>query len=164
MRRSLIICSVAMLGFGCARSSVLDVDSNTVQISTSAAVVCGQQGAQEVAQKRAAIETLKRGYDKYVIMGADYQNDVRVVGHTPVIANTYGSGTVTAYGNNAYLSGQSTTTYSGGAPIVGGHHNQQLMVRMFRVSDPGAENAIDARRVLGPEWQKAMDSSSMGTC
>ena len=117
-----------------------------------------------MAAKRAAIETIKRGYDKYVILGAGYQNDVRVIGHTPLVANTYGSGTVTGYGNSAYVNGQSTTYYSGGAPVVGGHHNQQLMVRMFHASEPGAESAIDARRVLGPEWQKALSSSANGTC
>lgn len=164
MRGSILICFVALAAFGCARSSVMDLDSNTVQISTSAARVCGQQGAQQVATRRAAIETLKRGYDKYVILGAGYENDLRVVGQTPVVANTMGSATVNAYGNNAYVNGQSTTTYSGGQPIYGGHHNQSLTVRMFRASDPGAENAIDARRVLGPNWQEELSSSSTGTC
>jgi|SRR6266496_985798 len=101
---------------------------------------------------------------KYIILGAGYENDVRVVGHTPLVANTYGSGTVTGYGNSAYVSGQSTTYYSGGMPIVGGHHNQQLMVRMYRSSELGAKNAIDARQILGPDWRKLIKASANGTC
>ena len=60
---TLAILSAFLLG-GCASSSVMQLDSNTVQITTSAAPVCGSQGAQQVAQKRAAYETLKRGLDR----------------------------------------------------------------------------------------------------
>ncbi len=149
---------------GCARSSVLDVAGDTIQITTTAAPICGQSGAQDVASKRAAIETLKRGFDSYMIVDGRYQNDVRVVGTTPVIANTQTNGTINAYGNTATYKGQSTTSYSGGVPIIGGSHSQALMVRMFKQGDVGSERAVDARRVLGPDWQKAVASSSRGTC
>jgi len=43
-----------------------------------------------VAAKQAAAETIRRGYDKFVVLGCGYQNDVRVVGYTPVVANTTG--------------------------------------------------------------------------
>ena len=164
MRYNLVVVAVALLLAGCASSSVTDLDSNTVQISTSAAPVCGAGGAQKTAARRAAIETLKRGYDRYVIMGSAYENNVGVVGHTAVTANTQGTGTITSDGNTAYLRGQSTTSYSGGSPIFGGKHEQQLTVRMFRVSDPGAERALDARKVLGPDWQEALKGGSRGTC
>ena len=149
---------------GCASSSVLEVASDTIQISTSAAPVCGQSGAQAVASKRAAIETLKRGYDGYIIVGADAQNNVRVVGTTPVTANTYSNGTINGYGNTATYSGQSHTTFGGGFPIIAGHHEQSLVIRMFRAGDPGSERAVNTKQVLGPEWQKEMESSSRGTC
>jgi hypothetical protein len=149
---------------GCASSSVLDVASDTIQISTSAAPVCGQSGAQAVASKRAAIETLKRGYDGYIIIDGDYENNVRVVGRTPVTANTQTTGMINGYGNQATYSGQSTTNYSGGYPIIGGRHQQALTIRMFRQGDPGSERAVNAKQVLGPEWQKEMESSSRGTC
>lgn len=164
MSRVLIMCAAAVLLAGCASSSVMDLDSNTIQVSTSAAPACGAQGAQQVAVQRAAIETLKRGYDRYAVMGAGAANNVGVVGYTPLTANTYGSGSVSAYGNNAYLSGQSTTYYSGGQPIIGGSYDQQITIRMFRSSDPGAESAIDARRVLGPDWQEKLSKGMNGTC
>ena len=125
------ICAILLAG--CAQSSVMDLDSNTIQVTTEAAPVCGQGGAKQVASKRAAYETLQRGYDKYIILGADYKDGVHVVGHTPITANTYGSGTINSYGNNATYNGSSTTYVSGGYPIVGGKHSQGLQVRMFRM-------------------------------
>ena len=164
LERWTILLTLSFAVAGCAQSSVMELDSNTIQITTEAAPVCGQGGAQEVAAKRAAYETLRRGYDKYVILGGDYQNNVGVVGHTPITANTYGSGNINAYGNTATYSGQSSTYVSGGQPIIGGSHNQGLAVRLFRTGEPGSENAIDARNVLGPEWQKIMAKKPGQTC
>ena len=163
MRRSLVT-ALALLLTGCASSSVLDLQSDMVQISTSAAPVCGASGAQGVAARRAAIETINRGYDKYIVVDGSASNDVRVVGHSPIYANTYGSGSVTAYGNSATYNGTSTTTYSGGIPIVAGHHNQNLIVKMFKNGDAGSDRAVDARRVLGPEWKKEIIKIPNGTC
>lgn len=142
----------------------MDVDSNTIVISTAAAPVCGQRGAQDVAVKRAAFETLKRGYDKYIILGAQAQNNTGVVGYTPLIANTYSQGTLTTYGNTGAYSGSSNTYVSGGQPIYGGSHDQKLAVKMFRLSDPGAASAVDARQVLGPEWQTILAKGPGATC
>lgn len=116
-------------------------------------------GAQNVASQRAAVETLRRGYDRYMIVGGGYENNVGVVGYTPVTANTTGS--ATAFGNTAY--GQATTTYSGGQPIIAGAHNQGLVVKMFKAEDPAGANAIDAKGSLGADWQKKVESNSL-TC
>jgi hypothetical protein len=149
---------------GCASSSVMDVDANTMQISTSAAPACGAQGAQQVAVKRAAYETLRHGYDKYVILGGQAQNNVGVVGYTPVTANTYSNGFLSGNGNSATYSGNSQTYFMGGSPIIGGTHDQQLGVRMFKADDPQAVNAIDARHTLGPDWKKVMVKGPGLTC
>jgi hypothetical protein len=164
LNHSILSSVLCLLLVGCAKSSVMDLDSNTIQITTEAAPVCGQGGAQQVAAKRAAYETLRRGYDKYVILGGNYQNNVGVVGHTPIIANTYGSGNINTYGNTGSYSGQSSTYVSGGQPIIGGTHNQGLAVRLFRTGEPGSENAIDARNILGPEWQEIMAKEPGQTC
>lgn len=163
-RRHLALGVVALLLGACASSSVMDVDSNTVVISTAAAPVCGQRGAQDVAVKRAAYETLRRGYDKYIILGAQAQNNTGVVGYTPLVANTYSQGTLNTYGNTGSYSGSSNTYVSGGQPIYGGSHDQKLAVRMFRLSDPGAASAVDARQVLGPEWQTVLTKGPGATC
>jgi hypothetical protein len=154
----------SLILFGCASSSVLDVANDTIQVSTSAAPVCGKAGAQAVAAKRAAIETIKRGYDSYMVVDANSQDNVRVVGTTPITANTYTNGTINAYGNTATYNGQSNTYFSGGQPIIGGHHDEALMVRMFRQGDAGSDRAVDARLVLGPDWQNQIQKSTLGTC
>ena len=153
----------AMLS-GCASSSVMDLDRNTIEISTSAAPACGSQGAQQVAVKTAAIETLRRGFDSYIILGAQADNNVGVVGHTPITANTFQNGTINAYGNRATYSGTANTYVSGGQPIIGGSHDQKLAVRMFKANDPQGANAVDAKQVLGPEWQKVVQKGAGSIC
>lgn len=146
------LCGVLLL-VGCAQSSTIQTSANSLQITTSAAPVCGGTGAQKVAYQRAAIETINHGYDRFIITGAAAQNSVRTVGYTPVYANTTGTLYGSTYGNTFRGSGFATTTYSGGYPIVGGSHDQALAVQMFHDGEPGAEQAISARDVLGPDWQ-----------
>jgi hypothetical protein len=162
-RKIIIACSVVALA-GCARSSAIPLSADTIQLTTSAARVCGATGAQSAAVRRASIETLQRGFDRFLILGGGYENDIRVVGHTPVVANT--TGTAVAYGGNGYGTayGQSQTTYSGGQPIVAGSHKQGLTVKMFKDGDPAGANAVSARSTLGPNWQDAIKEGGNGFC
>jgi hypothetical protein len=155
-------CMVA-LG-GCAKSATMPLSADTMRITTSAAPVCGSTGAQSVAFRRTAVETIHRGYDKFVILGGEAHNNVGVVGYTPVQANTTGSATATGYGNMAVAHGHSTTTYSGGQPIIAGTHDQGLIVKMFKDGDPAGQNALSAREQLGPKWQEAVKESGSTTC
>ena len=103
MSRTTIITLVALLLIGCARSGVMPLAQDTVQISTSAARVCGSQGAQKVAFQRAAVETIRRGYDRFVIVGGEAQSNIHVVGYTPTQAYTTGTATASGYGNRIQL-------------------------------------------------------------
>jgi len=138
---------------GCVGTSVMPFSANTVQITTSAAPACGQSGAQRVAMTDAAITTITSGYDSFIVGGAQAENNVGVVGYTPVVANTYSSGYGTSF-----------TTVSGGAPIIGGTHDQSIVVQMFHASDPNAANAIPARSFLGADWQKLVAKGFPRTC
>ena len=153
-----IVCAAALVG--CAKSAVMPINGNTIQLTTGAAPVCGAVGAQKVAARQAAVETIRRGFDKFVILDGAYQNSVGVVGYTPVVAQTNGTAYATGYGNYA---GQSTTTYSGGNPIIAGSHNQALVVKMFKDGDPAGANAVSARQQLGPDWKKAIEADAT-TC
>jgi hypothetical protein len=153
--------ALAVIGLvGCARSSTIPLAADTIAITSSAAPVCGAAGAQGVAARQAAVETIRRGFDKFIIVGGQYANNVGVVGHTPVIANTTGTAYATGYGT-AY--GQTTTTFSGGQPIIAGSHDQGLVVKMFKEGDPAGANAVSARNSLGPKWKEAVESNAM-TC
>jgi hypothetical protein len=145
--QSVALCGALILA-GCATASVMDLDANTVQISAGAAPACGASGAQNFAVKTAAYQTLIRGFDKYIVAGAQSTAQPRFAGYTPMYANTYGN----------------STMITGGDPIVLTEHGQNLVVHMFHANDPGAENAIDAKTTLGPDWQKILAKGPGVTC
>jgi len=93
--------------------------------------------------RQAAVEVIRRGYDRYVILNGQSQSSV--VGSTPVVVQgTYG-------GAVAY----------GGAPLIA--HGQGLVVKMLRDGDPAASNALSAHAVLGPNWQEIASKTTL-TC
>lgn len=163
LRSGIFACLLLLALAGCARSSAMPLSQDTIQITSSAALACGQEGAQKVAFQRAAVETIRRGYDRFVILGAEGQTDVHVLGYTPTTAYTTGSATAHSFGNAATAYGSSTTTVYGGQPIYGGSHNQGLIVKMFKSGDPAGTNALDARQILGPAWQDAVNKNTW-TC
>jgi hypothetical protein len=114
-------------------------------IQTGAAPVCGGQGAIRVAQQLAAIETIRAGYDRYIITGGQAQNNVTV---------TQMPGSYTTAGTYGYGSYRGTTTYQPGPTFVSGTHDQGLAIVMFREGEPEAQQAVSARDALGPDWEE----------
>lgn len=158
------IVAATLILIGCARSATLPVAADTIIITTNAAPICGSAGAQSVALRHAAIETINRGFDRFIILDGRYQNNVRVIGYTPVHAHTVSSATAVGHGNVVTAHGQSTTYFSGGSPIIAGSHDQGLLVKMFRDDDPAGANAISARQQLGPKWQEIVKENAITTC
>jgi hypothetical protein len=138
----------------CARGEAVRTSANTMIVQTGAAPVCGGTGSLRVAQQLAAIETIKAGYDRYIITRGQAQNNVSV-SQMPGSYNTVGT-----YGGGSY---QTTTTYQPGPTVVSGSHDQGLSVVMFREGDPGAQQAISARAALGADWQEKVQSG-IRTC
>lgn len=158
MRMTAIMITAGLLA-GCASAQSIPLSADTVQINSSAAIACGAEGAARVAFKQAAIATIKQGYDRFIIVGAQRSNNIRVVGRTPVVTNTtFGAH---GFGNSIYGSSQSNTY--GGAPIYGGRHNQGFVVKMFKNNSPYASQAIDARTALGPDWETQINEKTV-TC
>ncbi|MGO4676066.1 hypothetical protein AB4Z40_24480 [Bosea sp. 2YAB26] len=125
-----------------------------MMIDAGAAPACGPQGAAKVAAKSAAIETIRAGYDRYIIGGAASQNNVSV-SQMPGSFQTSGS-----FSGNTY---QARSTYVPGPTIVSGTHDRQLAVMMFKNGEPGYQNALDAREALGPEWPEIV-KNGIRTC
>lgn len=138
----------------CTSSNAVRTSANTAIIQTSAAPVCGGTGAAKVAQQQAAIETIKAGYDRYIIMDARSANNIGVM-QTPGKFQTTGTLSGGVYNG--------TTTYQPGMPIVYGSHDQAFAIRMFRNGEPGAGQAIPARDILGPKWQEKV-KAGVNTC
>lgn len=72
----------------------------------------------KVALQRAAAETIRRGYDRFIVLGGEAETVVTVVGYTPTRAYSTDSATATGHGNIVTAQGSSTTTVTGGQPIT----------------------------------------------
>ena len=153
-----MIAALALLS-SCAHTSVTPISRNQIMISTSAAPVCHVSGAQAVAAKMAAVETIRHGFERFVIGGARSANNVRAFQMGPTGSHT--TGTFNSFDNTTY--GSATTTYTGGGVILTGSNDASLLVTMFNRGEPGYSNAIDARSVLGPEWQEFVEKG-VNTC
>ena len=145
----IVLVPLVFLLTACAGAQATRTSANTMLIDGGAAPACGAGGAARVAAKSAAIETIRAGFDRYIIAGGQAQNNVSV-SQMPGTFQTVGSAT---YGGG-FGTYRATTSYVPGPTIVSGSHDRSLSVVMFRPGDPGFENALDAREALGPEWAK----------
>ena len=70
MRLALVsVIAVTALLSACATTDVQPMSKDTFKISTNAAPACGPTGARNVAFKAAAIEVIRKGGDKFIIVG-----------------------------------------------------------------------------------------------
>lgn len=137
----------------CASSSITQLAKNRAVVSTSAAPICRATGAASVANQMAAITTIKQGYERFIVVGFGTENNTRVVTTGPTYADT--SGSFNRLGSTVY--GSSRTTYGGQTTFVSGSNDAQMEVVMLKAGDPGYDEGLDARTVLGPEWQKKVE-------
>jgi hypothetical protein len=135
MYRVISIAAFSAALVACAGTSTIPLAQDTFQITASTAPVCGSAGAEQVAFKQAAVQTIRRGYDRFMIIGG--QASSNVVGATPIVVQRTGYG---------------SAMVSGGQPMVA--HGQGLVVKMFRDGDPAGANALSARQSLGPDWEE----------
>lgn len=150
---TIIIIMAAAIG-GCARAEATRTSANTLLVDAGAAPACGSVGAARVAAKTAAIETIRSGYERYIIAGSQGQNNVSV---SQMPGQVVTSGTIS---RGTY---QATSTYVPGPTIVSGTHDRTLSVVMFKAGEPGFDNAIDAKSALGPEWEELV-KNGIRTC
>ncbi len=154
MKRAVALCA-ALAVAGCAGTSVVQTSADTAIVTARAAPACGGAGAERVAVQQAAVETIKAGFDKYIIYDAAAQNTVTAT-QMPGTYNTMG----TVYGGTF----SATTTYRPGPIIYSGNHSQAFAIKMFKADDPAGANAVDARTTLGPEWPSLIKRGSLTTC
>ena len=158
MRKSMAFLISVFVLTGCAKTEAIRISNNAVLLKTSAAPACGSTGAAKVAAQMAAVETIRAGFDKYVIVEAGSQSNI---GYVQTPGTVYTSGTMNYGGGYGSYSGRST--YVPGATIPIGTHDQSLQVIMFKANDPQAKNAVPAREVLGSEWQDKV-KNGINTC
>ena len=141
----MFLTAVAFALSACASAEVTRTSANTMIVDAGAAPACGRSGAARVATRSAAIETIRAGYDRYIIRSGQSRNNVAV---------TQMPGHVQTTGVARYGGGIGTINATSTCPaIVSGSHDRALSVLMFGRGDPGYEQALDAREALGPEGQ-----------
>jgi len=158
MRYLLLLLLSATLS-GCASTSATQISRNQVIISASAAPAYGRAGAARVASQMAAVETIRNGFERYIIRSAAGQSNVGVVTTGPTGATT--TGTFNSFGGTT--TGQTHTTFHGSHVIPFGTHDSELMVLMLNPGDQGYDQGVDARRVLGTNWEQIVQQG-VRTC
>ncbi|TJZ82766.1 hypothetical protein [Paracoccus hibiscisoli] len=131
---------------GCAETTVTPLSANSFLLTTSGDEFCGTQGVMRVASRMAAVETLRRGQDRYVIQSVGHDNSIRTQYHAPVSRGFVlgADGLAHPVARNPFDIGYSTTT---------GSNDTTLTVTVLTKSDPGYSQGLDARQVLGPDWE-----------
>ncbi len=99
--RTLLYAGLCLVS-GCASVSTIPLSANSFQLTTKASPECSADQAQRIALKRAAAETLKQGYDSFIITNAAMQ---------PVVYSGWGGG-IGQISNQAL----SVTMYRNGDP------------------------------------------------
>lgn len=156
MRKIIMGVAVAVTLSACAKTSVTPIANNQFLLSASAAPACGRSGAAKVAAKMAAVETLRNGYPRFIILGAGSSSNVRAISTGPTHARTYGN--VDPYGNYS-----SQTTFAGGGPMFYGTNDADLRVLMLKPGDQGYSQGVDAKKTLGENW-KEIAEKGVQTC
>lgn len=70
MRNIFMAWALAATVGGCAETSTIPLAQDTVQITARAERFCGAAGAEKLALKQAAVETIRRGYDRFIVINA----------------------------------------------------------------------------------------------
>lgn len=138
---SKFLIGVLALGLAsCVQTQEIPLQNNVWRLETEGRGLIGAASVNDSTLKRAAELTLEQGYTHFVLRDTGSSRSSRVVGRTPVYAQTNAS----IVGNSVY----STTTYTGGTPIVAHQANLGVTVIMLREGDRGVDSAIDARSAL----------------
>lgn len=124
----------ALLLGGCASVSAISLSQDKFQITANGLDGCGAGAAQRVAFQQAAAETIRRGYDKFVVLNTQGQSQV--------------NGASWVYGGASF-----DRSFS-----------HDLVVQMYRDGDPAGAQSLSARDTLGPKWQETVAKTGVVDC
>jgi hypothetical protein len=126
--------AVLLLG-GCAQTSIQPLTQTSFKVATEAEDFCGAQGTREIAFKAAAIEVIKRGGDRFIVVGDQS-------GSRPSGGQYFGYGVYQSYNSNT----------------------QDMVIQIVAPSDPSYSNSLSARQTLGANWQTIVSEGIPQTC
>jgi hypothetical protein len=143
MRRLYLAFGTALALAACASTTVTPLAPNQLLIQTSTDLPCGDASTKKIATEMAAVETLRRGFDRFAVKPTKTEDTMYTYAQTNALK--------TAKAINADPIGRSIMQAS-----ISDAYDESLIVSMFRPGDAGYKMATDARTVLGPKWQKAV--------
>lgn len=126
----------AIILTACASTDIQPLTATSFKVATSAASACGRSGARKIANQAAAIEVIKRGGDRFLIVGE--QTGGRITG---AYYDEF-SGTQTVHSSN----------------------EQDLVVQMLAPGQRGYNQSLSARELLGAEWQDIVSKGAPDHC
>ena len=121
---------------GCAYTDVQSLTATSFRVSTVGAPVCGGSGTRKVAFQAGAIEVIKRGGDRFIVAGNQSRQSSAGVIYNP---------------------------YAGIATPMS-RANEDVIVQMLSPGDPGYDNGLSARQVLGADWATIVADGTPNTC
>ena len=133
---------------GCARTSTTPVGADTIEITVHVGTICDGGDAERLARRHAAVETIRRGFDDYLVIGS--------VGGDHVAEEAPATARTTLYGDSG------RTLLSEDAPLLA--HHRMLTVRMFRAGEGDSATSVSARAVLGDDWEALVAKGAPNTC
>jgi hypothetical protein len=132
-----VACVLAgLLAGGCAEQSAMRMANDTVRINVSTAPIYGSLEPERRAMILAAQETIKDGYDKFIIVEGSTGFHSNVLGEIPGQAS--GMATVNMATFNA----------TGPQTIRRNRYETAITIRMFKADDPRGANAVDAHEIM----------------
>jgi predicted oxidoreductase len=104
-------------------------------VATEAEDLCGTKGTREIAFRTAAIEVIKRGADRFIIVADQSKSSIT-------------GADFTAFGGlNVYSS-----------------NFQDMVVQIIKKGDPRFNDSLSARQTLGPDWQAIVAKGNPDNC
>ena len=130
---------------GCARTSTTPLDADTIEIAVRVGAICDGADADRLARWQAAVETLRRGFDDFIVV--DSAGGDHVADYAPVTART-----------NLY--GHTGTLFREDAPLLA--HRRVLTIRMLHAGEDDSGESLSARAVLSSDRETVATGRAIG--
>lgn len=100
----------------------------------------------------AAVETLRRGHQRYIVSSADHVDNT----NTYVLHPVYSAPSFISdgRGNSTYIAPRMLSV---GTVMTTGTNDATLVVEMLNPGDAGFDRALDAKSQLGPNWEALVE-------
>jgi hypothetical protein len=118
---------------GCAEQSAMRLANDTVRVNVSTAPIYGALEPERRAMVLAAQETLKSGYDRFIVIDGASSFRQNRLGQSPGFA----SGSLT----NGF-------TATGPSDVSMPRFQTAVTIKMFKNGDPAGQNAISAAEIV----------------